>query len=163
MKILYLILDHHSVRDLSIACQETWLQDVDPGSEIVFLGDDQMPDVIQGNEVYKPLKNETRNNITKKMVLGFEYIMNKKWDYVLRVDTDVYCNIHALKQFITNNKNIENLYAGQGIHFRTENHPNYLSMPGDKLPPKEYKYYYAQGGCYLISRTALNVSLKNMF
>lgn len=163
MKILFLILDHHSVKHLSIACQETWLQDVDSSSEIVFLGDKSMPDEIQGNEVYKPLKNETRDDITRKMMLGFEHIMNKEWDYVLRVDTDVYCNINTLKQFITYNKHIENLYTGQGIHFLTDGHPNYLSNPGDKLPPEKYKYYYAQGGCYLISRQALDTSIKNMY
>ena len=151
------------MKHLSIACQETWLQDVDSSSEIVFLGDKSMPDVIRGNEVYKPLEEEKRRDITHKMVLGYEYIMRKDWDYVLRVDTDVYCNIRNLEHFIEENKEIKKLYAGQGIHSLTEKFPMYLSNPGDVLPPKKYKYYYAQGGCYLISRQALSVSLKNMF
>ena len=55
MKILFLILDHASVYDQSIACQRTWVKNIDTKHEIIFLGDTSMPDNILLHEVYKPL------------------------------------------------------------------------------------------------------------
>ena len=82
MKILFLILDHHSMARMSKACRETWISTIDTESmEIIFLGDARMPDELDGHEVYKPLKHEPkfcRDNITKKMVRAYEYILTKK-------------------------------------------------------------------------------------
>ena len=165
-KILYLLLDHHLVKDKSEACQLTWLTEISPNSEVIFIGDSLMPDSVSGYEVYKPIKNEpikSKDNITEKILLSFKYALSKEWDFLLRIDVDAYCNIKNLHSYIENLNTLDPLYTGQGIHFVTNKYPCYLSNVGDELPPKDYTYYYAQGGCYLLSRSALKSSINQMF
>ena len=83
MKILFLILDHSSVHDQSVACQRTWVKNIDTRHEIIFLGDAKMPDNILLHEVYKPLHSESRSDITKKIVKGFRHSLKKDWDYLV--------------------------------------------------------------------------------
>ncbi len=165
-KILYLVLDHHTVKKRSLACQSTWMQDIASTSDIVFIGDPRMPNSINGFEVYKPIKDEPltcRDNITEKMVLSFEFILKKEWDFLVRIDVDAYCNIKSLNSFLDLQNRDHLLYAGQGIHFLNKCGPLYLSNVGDSLPPSQYEYYYAQGGCYVLSRKSLEKSFPHMF
>lgn len=166
MKILYLILDHHSAEGSSRACQQTWIKNIPQNDEALFIGDPLMPNQIGRHEVYKPLKDEPKQcqqRITEKMVYSFKHILKKNWDFLLRIDVDAYCNIDNLNKLTKNLDSSKDHYFGQGIHFKSDSHPCYLSNVGDKLPPKEYKYYYAQGGCYLISRTALEKAIPYMY
>ena len=166
MKILFLLLDHHSVKDKSKACQNTWLKNFGKEDEVIFLGDPLMPDFINGHEVYKPLPNEKKqeqNRITEKQVKAFKYIIKKEWDFLLRIDVDAYCNVDNLKNLLKSLKKDECYYYGQGICFPGNGHPCYLSNVGDILPRTKYKYYYAQGGCYLISKPALKKALPFMY
>lgn len=166
MKILYIILDHHSAKDLSVACQQTWMKDVSSNDEILFIGDPLMPDFICGNEVYKPLLDEPevcQHRITEKMVKTFNYIAEKDWDFVLRIDVDAYCNINNLENLLKQLDKGADHYYGQGLYFLREKHPCFISNIGDSIPPKKYKYYYAQGGCYLISKSALMKGLPHMY
>lgn len=152
---------------MSKACRETWISTIDTESmEIIFLGDTRMPAELDGHEVYKPLKHEPkfcRDNITRKMVRAYEYILTKEWDFVVRSDNDVYCNVSRLVDFLGTKKPTDDLYAGQGIHYPDERRKNYLSNVGDRLPPPKWKYYYAQGGFYIISRSALEKSVTKMY
>lgn len=165
-KVLYLILDHHSAEGLSKSCQQTWIKNIPENDEVLFIGDPLMPDKIGRHEVYKPLQDEPKqcqSRITEKIMHSFKYALKKNWDFVLRIDVDAYCNIDNLHEFIKNLDSSQDHYFGQGIHFKGDSHPCYLSNVGDKLPPKEYKYYYAQGGCYLISRAALKKAIPYMY
>ena len=72
MKILFLLLDHHSVKDKSKACQNTWLKNIGKEDEVIFLGDPLMPDFINGHEVYKPLPNEKKQEQNRN-IIGFWY------------------------------------------------------------------------------------------
>ena len=166
MKILYLILDHHSAECLSKSCQQTWMKNISKNDEVLFIGDPLMPDLIGLHEVYKPLRDEPKNcqhRITEKMMHSFKYALKKDWDFLLRIDVDAYCNINNLNKLIKSLDSSKDYYFGQGIHFNGDSHPCYLSSVGDELPPKEYKYYYAQGGCYLINRTALKKAVPYMY
>lgn len=164
--VLYLILDHHSAKPLSKACQDTWLQHIDKKSSVVFVGDPLMPDTINNFEVYKPLKDEAKEDhvrITEKIAKAYEYVIQKDWDFLLRIDVDAYCNVNNLHKLVEPLDPDEDFYSGQGIHFLEDRHPCFLSNVGDDLPPKKYKYYYAQGGCYLLSRSALKKSIEHMY
>jgi len=166
MKILFLILDHHSAKQLSIACQQTWMRDIRNEHDVIFIGDPKMPSNIGSHEVYIPLLDEKvkdQSRITEKMVCAFKYIADKDWDFLLRVDVDVYCNVEKLEEYIKTLPKHTDHYIGQGIHFPKDKHPNYLSNVSDQLPPKQYKYYYAQGGCYLLNKSALMKSLNEMY
>ena len=157
-----MMLDHHSVVGESKASQNTWIKDISEKHELLILGDKKMPNEINSFEVYKPLETENRASITEKIVKSFEYTLGKSWDYIIRLDTDVYCNVKNLIDFLKfNNKKIP-LYCGQGIHFPNSTHPCYLSNPESPHPTNPY-YYFAQGGCYVLSRDALEKSLDYMF
>jgi len=165
-KILYLILDHHGCRALSKECQNTWMRDIRDNSNVIFVGDPLMPDTINGFEVYKPLPDERKEDqgrITEKIVKAYNYILEKDWDFLLRIDVDAYCNIKNLHRLVDNLNPSEDFYFGQGIYFLDDKHPCFLSNIGDDLPPKKYKYYYAQGGCYLLSKSALHKSISYMY
>ena len=120
-----------------------------------------MQDNISNIKVLKTVKNESYKDLPLKMKLSFDYCLSKDWDYLVKIDDDAYLNINKLSNFL-NQKTSELLYAGQGIHFPLSKHPCYLSNIGDQLPPKSFKYYYAQGGCYIVSKKALETSISKM-
>lgn len=166
MKILFLILDHHTTKQLSVACQQTWMQDIHNKHNVIFIGDPKMPSKIGNHEVYIPCPDEDiidQDRITEKMVKTFKYIVEKDWDFLLRIDVDAYCNVKNLEKYIKTLSKGKDHYIGQGIHFPTGKHPCYLSNVGDELPPKQYKYYFAQGGCYLLNKSALKKSLNELY
>lgn len=160
MKILLAILSHYTSRDNLNACLDTWVKKCD-SQQLVILGDDTMPDSISNIEVYKPLENETYLDLPKKIKSSFNYLLGREWDYIVKIDDDTYLNIDKLSDYLQQNKN-DQFYAGQGIHFPGKTYPCYLSNVGDKLPPDEFTYYYAHGGCYIISRSALETSIDMM-
>lgn len=160
MKILIAILSHHGSSERLKACLGTWVKNCH-AHDLVILGDDKMPDRISGIEIHKPLVDEKYTDLPKKIKTSFEYLLMKEWDYLIKIDDDAYLNTTNLLKFLKNNTK-PNLYAGQGIYFPSDKHPCYLSNIGDVLPPKSFKYYYAQGGCYIISRLALQNSIDKM-
>ena len=160
MKILISILSHHGSFERLKACLDTWVKNC-INYDLVILGDNKMLDRISDIEVYKPLIDEKYRDLPKKIKASFEYLLTKEWDYLVKIDDDAYLNTTNLLNFLKNNTK-PNLYAGQGIHFPSDKHPCYLSNVGDILPPKSFKYYYAQGGCYVISKNSLNTSLIKM-
>lgn len=162
MKILYLILSHQSTMDKLHACLQTWVHDISPEHKVLILGDITMVDNMHGYQVYKPLSSETYYDLPKKMYRSYVHIMNMEWDYIVKVDDDCYLNIDNLNNQLSEMSDITTLYTGQGIHFKTNKKPNYLSNCGDKLPPEQYTMYYAQGGCYIISKPALTLALDKM-
>ena len=167
VKVLYLLLDHHLVKQSSLACQETWLTTIGDQASVVFIGDPLMPDRIKQWEVYKPITKEPKKNrgsITKKICKSFEYILTiPDWDYVVRIDVDAYCNVENLHRFLQSQDKNNYLYAGQGIHLKTESGARFLSSETSVLPPKEFKYYFAQGGCYVLSRKAVETLQPHMY
>lgn len=160
MNILISILSYHGSSERLKACLDTWVKNCH-AHDLIILGDDKMPDRISDIEVYKPLVNEKYRDLPKKIKTSFEYLLTKEWDYLVKIDDDAYLNTTNLLNFLKNNTE-PNLYAGQGVHFPSDKHPCYLSNVGDILPPKSFKYYYAQGGCYVISKKALEISISNM-
>lgn len=160
MKILISILSYHGSFERLKACLDTWVKNC-INYDLVILGDNKMPDRISDIEVYKPLVDEKYRDLPKKIKASFEYLLTKEWDYLVKIDDDAYLNTTNLSDFL-NEKSSDLLYAGQGIHFPSDKHPCYLSNIGDILPPKSFKYYYAQGGCYIISRLALQNSIDKM-
>lgn len=160
MKILICILSHHSSPERLQACIDTWVKNC-LSHDLMILGSDKMQDNISGIKVLKTIKNESYKDLPAKMKLSFEYCLSKDWDYLVKIDDDAYLNVNKLSNFL-NKKTSDLLYAGQGIHFPSSKHPCYLSNISDELPPKSFKYYYAQGGCYVMSKKALEVSLSNM-
>ena len=76
MKILYLILSHHSTLDNLHACLKTWVHDIPPEHEVLVLGDITMKDNIHGYQVYKPLSSETYHDLPEKMYRSYVHIMN---------------------------------------------------------------------------------------
>lgn len=163
MKILFLILDHSSVHDQSVACQRTWVKNIDTRHEIIFLGDAKMPDNILLHEVYKPLHSESRSDITKKIVKGFRHSLKKDWDYLVRCDTDVYCNVSELEKFLIKCNKIKPLYAGHGVYSHSPTgHPNYIVTDLKDIPKNKY-WYFAQGGFYILSRSALEKTIDDMY
>jgi hypothetical protein len=160
MKVLIAILSHHGSLERLQACLDTWVKKCYL-YDLVILGDDKMPDNLSGIKVFKPIKNESYKDLPIKMKRSFEYCLSREWDYLIKIDDDAYLNINKLSDFL-NEKSSDLLYAGQGIHFPSDKHPCYLSNTGDILPPKSFKYYYAQGGCYIISRLALQNSIDKM-
>lgn len=160
MKILIALLSHSKSQEKLQACLDTWVKNC-IGHDLIILGDSKMPDSISNFEVYKALDNEEYKDLPHKIKLSFRHCLKKNWDYLVKIYDDAYLNIHNLLDFLKNNKN-DKLYAGQGIHFPEKTHPCYLSNIGDTLPPKSFKYYYAQGGCYVLSRLALESCIDKM-
>jgi len=160
MKILICILSHHSSSERLQACINTWLKNC-LNHDLIIFGSDKMQDNISNIKVLKTVKNESYKDLPIKMKRSFEYCLSREWDYLIKIDDDAYLNINKLSDFL-NEKSSDLLYAGQGIHFPSDKHPCYLSNIGDILPPKSFKYYYAQGGCYIISRLALQNSIDKM-
>lgn len=160
MNILISILSHHGSSERLQACLDTWVKNCH-AHNLIILGDDKMPDRISDIEVYKPLVKEKYRDLPQKIKISFEYLLTKEWDYLVKIDDDAYLNVDNLLNFLQKNTK-PNLYAGQGIYFPSDKHPCYLSNVGDALPPKSFKYYYAQGGCYVLSRLALQNSIGKM-
>lgn len=164
MKILFLLLSHHTTQNKLHACLSTWVQSIDQKHNLVILGDCTMEDNISGYNVYKPLNNETYYDLPEKMYRGYRHVLDMEWDYLVKVDDDSYLNLHNLYINLEKMSSIDKLYTGQGIHFksRTFKKPNYLSNCDDKLPPDHYTLYYAQGGCYIMSKSALSHAIDKM-
>lgn len=161
MKILINILSHKSSTNRLNACLNTWAKNIAKPHELIILGDSKMNDKISGINVFKPLQNESYKDLPEKIFVSYKYSLKKDWDYVVKIDDDAYLNFDSLLSFLDGDLP-EPLYAGQGVHFPEKTHPCYLSNIGDKLPPETFTYYYAQGGCYIISRKALKSSIKHM-
>ena len=162
MKILFLILTHHTTQDKLHACLRTWVPKIESKHDLIVLGDCTMEDNIQGHSVYKPLNNETYYDLPEKMYRSYRHVLDMEWDYLVKTDDDCYLNIDNLHSSLAEMSSIDKLYTGQGIHFKTKTKPNYLSNCDDKLPPEQYTMYYAQGGCYIMSKSALNHSIDKM-
>lgn len=168
IKVLYLLLDHHLVKRASVACQQTWLTTIGDQASVVFIGDELMPNKLGQWEVYKPVLKEPKKNrasITRKMCMSFKYILDKTdWDYVVRIDVDAYCNVENLHKFLHTLNKDDHLYAGQGIHMLPGGgKASYLSGNHNVFPPKEFSYYYAQGGCYIMSRKTVETLQPHMY
>lgn len=168
IKVLYLLLDHHIVKRASVACQDTWLTTIGDHAKVVFIGDALMPDRLGQWEVYKPILKEPKKNrasITEKMCKSFKHILGiPDWDYVVRIDVDAYCNVKNLHKFLQSLNKDDQLYAGQGIHkLSSRGKASYLSGVKSVLPPKEFSFYYAQGGCYIMSRKTVETLQPRMY
>lgn len=162
VKVLFMLLDHTSVIAESQACQNTWIKDIPSEHDVIFIGNNEMPSKLNSYEVYKPLLSENRASITEKMVKSFEYILTKSWDFLIRCDVDVYCNVKNLLNYLNSIDKSTPTYSGQGIHFPEPKHPCYLSSVNSE-PPKNPYYYFTQGGFYILCRNALENAIPNMF
>ena len=124
MKILFLILDHHTAKQLSIACQQTWMKDIHSKHNVVFIGDPKMPSKIGNHEVYICCPDEgitDQDRITEKMAKTFKYIVEKDWDFLLRIDVDAYCNVKNLEKYIKTLSKDKDHYIGKVYIFQQVN------------------------------------------
>jgi hypothetical protein len=112
MKIAVLMLSSNGeYKKMVDACKETWINDAPEGTKVFYsygrghkdellkgLGKDEYV-VTEDNEIIVNTR-EARENILKKTIKGFEYLLNQDFDYIVRINCGSYINLNLLNRFL---------------------------------------------------------------
>lgn len=110
--------------------------------------------------------NEVYENLPKKVILALKYLYeNTNYDYILKIDDDTLINTDNLTKYI--NKHFYNLdYMGGLAGGHVDKKWHFGKCSDELLNNKEYWHdyngYWCGGGFgYILSRSAVNLLLKN--
>jgi hypothetical protein len=113
MKVAVLMLSSNDggYRKMVDACKETWIDNAPENTKVFYnygrghkdellkgLGKDEYV-VTEDNEIIVN-SSETRENLLKKTIKGFEYLLNQDFDYIVRVNCGSYINLNLLNRFL---------------------------------------------------------------
>ena len=139
--------------------RRTWLQNC-PFSFLFVLSKPNIsePELNEKERIlYVPMKEETYKNLNIKLKLAFDYMVNQKWEYIIKCDDDNYVDCTVLRRILFLQQDME---IGGPLLNMPE---NYDWVQWKELTNKPiWKGPWLEGYLYWIKKSALEIYVNHV-